>query len=119
MIWDFLRIHSWVVANHHSGYLAILVETGVVGMFLFGIVVWQLCVHLLTMLRRAAPSRSLEIAIGILFLTFTINFTETVFLRATNFGDVLFSFLLINIFSPIPVHRHLDAPAAAWHPQII
>lgn len=116
IIWDFLRVHNWVVANHHSGYLAILVETGVVGMGLFGIVVWQLCSRLLAMLRRAAPSESLEIAIGILVLTFTINFTETIFLRSTNFGEVLFTFLLINIFSPVYSARRVRQEPI-WQPQ--
>jgi exopolysaccharide production protein ExoQ len=99
ILWGYLRVHGWVLDNFHNGYLTILVETGLFGMGLFIAIVWTLYSRLRVLL-RGGSNETLEIALGLILITFTINITETVFLRSTNFGQIMFSFLLINICSP-------------------
>lgn len=100
ILWGFLRIHGWVIGNYHSGYVAILIETGLLGISLFVIVVWGLCTRLNAMV-RSGSNEVLEIAIGLFLITFTINLTETTILLSSNYGRVLFTFLLINVYSPL------------------
>ncbi|CAH2599850.1 O-antigen ligase family protein [Rhodovastum atsumiense] len=96
----FLIGHNWVLDNFHSGYVAIIVETGLIGMTLFSIVVFHIIYRLKLIADLASPKRAtLEMAIGTLILLFTINFTETFFLRSTSFFSVTFAFLVIKILS--------------------
>jgi O-antigen ligase len=79
-----------VLDNYHSGYVAILTETGIVGMTLFA-----LCALLfgfrMSWLRmyRLIPQADYDLIVGYVNLMFLINFTETLFLRSTGFYEVL------------------------------
>lgn len=96
----YLRLHGWVLDNYHSGYLAIIVETGIVGFGLFLVVAFQLMSKLRYLMLTVSTHRfSLEMSVGFLLMFFTINLSETYFLRSTNFLAVFFTFLIIKILS--------------------
>jgi O-antigen ligase len=120
ILWGFLRIHGWVLDNYHSGYLAILVETGLIGMSLFCTMVWKICSRLRLML-RSGSTETLELALGLMLMTFMINLTETTFLRSANFGEVLFCFLLVNVLSPVPLSRkqRVAEQDTRWRPGYV
>jgi exopolysaccharide production protein ExoQ len=86
----FLHEHDWVLDNYHSGYVAILMETGVIGMTLFA-----LCVLLfgfrMSWLRknRLIPPADYDLIVGYANIMFLINFSETLFLRSTDFSEAL------------------------------
>ena len=86
----FLHEHDWVLDNYHSGYVAILTETGVVGMTLFA-----LCALLfgfrMSWLRtnRLIAAADYNLIVGYVNLMFLINFSETLFLRSTDFSEAL------------------------------
>lgn len=109
----FQRLHGWVLDNYHSGYVAIIVETGVVGFGLFAVIAFKLVSRLRYLLENARTNRlSLEMSIGFLLMFFTINLTETYFFRSTNFVSVLFTFLVIKMLSlpDIPSGRFIPLP---------
>jgi exopolysaccharide production protein ExoQ len=112
IVWGFLRVHGWVLDNFHSGYLEILVETGLIGFMMFCILTWQLCSRLRTLL-RSGTSETLELVLGLIVMTFVINLTETTFLRSTNYLQVLFNFLLVVVMSPVSQARGRRA-AVMW-----
>ena len=114
----YLRLHGWVLDNYHDGYVAIIMETGLIGFSLFALTAGQLAMKVRRLLIVLPRSQRLDIEMGIVFLTmfFTINLTETYFLRSTNFLSVLFAFLLVKIFSSkatqtaaVAVRRQLPA----------
>jgi exopolysaccharide production protein ExoQ len=86
----FLHEHDWVLDNYHSGYVAILTETGIIGMTLFA-----LCALLfgfrMSWLRmnRLIPQADYDLIVGYANLMFLINFSETLFLRSTEFYEAL------------------------------
>jgi O-antigen ligase len=86
----FLHEHDWVLDNYHSGYVAILMETGIVGMTLFA-----LCALLfgfrMSWLRtnRLIAAADYDLIVGYVNLMFLINFSETLFLRSTDFSEAL------------------------------
>jgi len=86
----FLHERGWVLDNYHSGYVAILTETGIVGMTLFA-----LCALLfgfrMSWLRtnRLIPRADYDLIVGYANLMFLINFSETLFLRSTEFYEAL------------------------------
>jgi O-antigen ligase len=86
----FLHEHGWVLDNYHSGYVAILMETGVVGMTLFA-----LCALLfgfrMSWLRMKGMIAQVDydLIVGYVNLMFLINFSETLFLRSTDFSEAL------------------------------
>ena len=89
--------HGWVLDNYHSGYMAITVETGLTGLALFSAMSFSLAPRLRFLLLHARSNRmSLEMTAGYVVMFFTINLTETYFLRSTNFMSVLFTFLVIK-----------------------
>ena len=99
----YLNSHGWILDNYHSGYLAIAIETGVVGFVLFSVVSINLAPRLKFLLLNAKSNRlSLEMTAGVMVMFFTINLTETYFLRSTNFMAVLFTFLVIKTLA-VPV----------------
>jgi O-antigen ligase len=110
VLWDFERVHRWVLDNYHNGYLTILNETGVIGMVMFIGIVSQLCFRMRWLIMLATPSSRiiLEKVLGLLILIFTLNLLETTFLRSTNIYQGLFTFFLIKILSePIWAVEHL------------
>ena len=86
----FNREHGWVLDNYHDGYLAVLMETGIVGMALFAAA--ALCFGLkaawLAKPGRMEPSRH-RLMVVFATMLFFANFTETYFLRSTNFMAVI------------------------------
>lgn len=87
---DFEREHGWVLDNYHDGYLAILIETGILGMalfslnqFLFGVKMWWLTST------KGMVQADYSAIVGFANLVFLIDFTETFFLRSTNINAVL------------------------------
>ena len=115
----FVRMHGWVLDNYHSGYLGMITEIGAVGLLLFCVVTAQLVAKLRVLLAHTrtvgnTPDRlSLEMTLGIIVMFFTINLSETYFLRSTNFFALLFSFLLVKVLSkPYPAYRR--APARGY-----
>ena len=100
LYYSYFRLHGWVLDNYHSGYLAIIVETGVVGFGLFLAVSYQVISKLYYLLRNSGANRlNLETTLAFLLMFFTINLTETYFLRSTNFLSILFTFLIVKILS--------------------
>lgn len=99
----YLNWHGWVLDNYHSGYMAITVETGLVGLLLFSAMSLSLAPRLRFLLLHARSNRmSLEMTAGFAIMFFTINLTETYFLRSTNFMAVLFTFLTIKTLASEP-----------------
>lgn len=109
----YLNSHGWVLDNYHSGYLAIAVETGLIGLVLFSAMALSLAPRLRFLLLHAQSNRlSLEMTAGYAIMFFTINLTETYFLRSTNFMAVLFSFLIVKTLGvPEPSRAQLPVEA--------
>ncbi len=86
----FLHEHDWVLDNYHSGYVAILTETGVVGMTLFALcaLLFGFRMSWLRMNRLIAQA-DYNLIVGYVNLMFLINFSETLFLRSTDFSEAL------------------------------
>lgn len=93
----FEQNHGWVLDNYHDGYIAILVETGLIGftLFLLGSFLFAKRIRLLMETASLPPAHCAVIA-GFMALSYQINFTETTFLRSTSFDAVL---LLTFIFA--------------------
>jgi exopolysaccharide production protein ExoQ len=94
----FSHEHEWVLDNFHSGYVAILVETGVIGMALFTLCFLFFGARMSWLSSTQLVSRAhYNVIIGFVNLSFLINFTETFFLRSTNFiATLLTAFLVIG-----------------------
>ncbi|MBR0710621.1 O-antigen ligase family protein [Bradyrhizobium liaoningense] len=86
----FEQNHGWVLDNYHSGYIAILMETGFLGYMLFAGSVLLFSNKVLHLISARAIDRShCALIIGFVVLSFQTNFTETTFLRSTMFTSVL------------------------------
>ncbi|WP_424362171.1 O-antigen ligase family protein [Methylocystis parvus] len=113
----YLERYSWFLDNYHSGYINILVETGFVGYGLF------LLSYLFFGLRandiaraRYYPERYTSFGLAFTFLLFLIDFTETFFLRSTNFRTTMLTMILAMTFArpASPVHDAQEsAPPAS------
>ncbi len=86
----FDRQHGWVLDNYHDGYLAVLMETGLVGLALLvaAAVLYGLKAAWLSRPGRMDPADH-RLMVVVVALIFFANFTETVFLRSTNYVAVL------------------------------
>jgi len=93
----FERSHGWVLDDFHSGYVAILTETGVVGYAAFAVCTLLFGVRLAASIEQGAMARSRVVAlIGFMTLIYMIDLTETIFLRSTSFMSVLIVVFLVN-----------------------
>jgi exopolysaccharide production protein ExoQ len=113
LYFGFLHEHDWVLDNYHSGYVAILTETGIVGMTLFA-----LCALLfgfrMSWLRanRLIPQADYDLIVGYANLMFLINFSETLFLRSTDFSEALLvAFFIASAGARLPTPQPRRQPA--------
>jgi len=44
--YQYQRLHGWVLDNYHSGYIAIIVETGIIGFILFTVLSFDIFVKI-------------------------------------------------------------------------
>jgi O-antigen ligase len=116
----FVAQHGWYLDDYHDGYIAIVMETGAIGMSVFA------CGYLLYALRLSAiiaRGGALDRDMGLLLvhtcLVFFMDFTETVFMRSTNITS---TFLAMGLFvaygrrprpAPEEVPRTRPLPARA------
>jgi exopolysaccharide production protein ExoQ len=106
----FLHEHDWVLDNYHSGYLGILMESGVIGMTMFA-----LCALLfgfrMSWLRmnRLISQTDYDLIVGYANILFLINFTETLFLRSTDFSEAL-----LIVFFVASAGLRLEKPQPRW-----
>ncbi|MGY8707623.1 O-antigen ligase family protein [Bradyrhizobium sp. 18BD] len=103
-IYDYFeQNHSWVLDNYHSGYIAILMETGFLGYVLFATSVLLFSSKVLHLISARAIDRShCAVIIGFVVLSFQTNFTETTFLRSTMFTSVLLVSFFFAICRAVP-----------------
>lgn len=103
-IYDYFeQSHGWVLDNYHSGYIAILIETGFLGYLLFTASVFLFSDKVLYLISAQLINRShCALIIGFVVLNFQTNFTETTFLRSTMFTSVLMLALFLAICRPVP-----------------
>lgn len=103
-IYDYFeQNHGWVLDNYHSGYIAILMETGFLGYLLFSASVLLFSNKVLHLISARAIDRShCALIIGFVVLSFQTNFTETTFLRSTMFTSVLLVAFLFATCRPVP-----------------
>jgi O-antigen ligase len=103
-IYDYFeQNHGWVLDNYHSGYIAILMETGFLGYLLFSAGVLLFSNKVLHLISARAIDRShCALIIGFVALSFQTNFTETTFLRSTMFTSVLLVAFLFATCRPVP-----------------
>ncbi|WLA68270.1 O-antigen ligase family protein [Bradyrhizobium diazoefficiens] len=103
-IYDYFeQNHGWVLDNYHSGYIAILMETGFLGYTLFAASVLLFSNKVLHLISARAIDRShCALIIGFVVLSFQTNFTETTFLRSTMFTSVLLVAFFFATCRPVP-----------------
>ena len=103
-IYDYFeQNHGWVLDNYHSGYIAILMETGFLGYTLFAASVLLFSNKVLHLISARAIDRShCALIIGFVALSFQTNFTETTFLRSTMFTSVLLVAFFFATCRPVP-----------------
>jgi exopolysaccharide production protein ExoQ len=97
----FERSHGWVLDDFHSGYVAILTETGLVGYAAFAVCTLLFGVRLAASIEEGTMARSRVVAlIGFMTLIYMIDLTETIFLRSTSFMSTLIPAFLVNSAMP-------------------
>lgn len=86
----FERHHGWVLDNFHSGFVAILVELGVVGYAWFTLCTLLFAVRLTHAIANGTMERSRIVAlIGFMTMGYQINVTEWMFIKSTSFIAIL------------------------------
>ena len=102
----FEQNHGWVLDNYHSGYVAILMETGFLGYTLFAASVLLFSNKILHLISARTIDRAhCALIIGFVVLSFQTNFTETTFLRSTMFTSVLLVGFFFATCRPV---RHVE-----------
>ena len=116
----FVAQHGWFLDDYHDGYIAIVMETGAIGMGVFACGYLLYALRLLAIIRRGgALDRDTGVMLVHTCLVFFMDFTETVFMRSTNITS---TFLAMGLFvaygrrprpAPEDVSRTRPLPARA------
>jgi O-antigen ligase len=106
-IYDYFeQNHGWVLDNYHSGYIAILIETGFLGFVFFAGGVFLVMVKTLDLISTRSIQRShCALIVAFSALSFQMNFTETMFLRSTTFTSVLLVAFFLATSRPLLQQR--------------
>ena len=92
----FIERNTWFLDNYHDGYIAIVMETGIVGLSLFAAGYFLYARRISAdIFRSGALDRGVTLTLVYTCLIFLIDFTETYFLRSTNIASTL---LTISLF---------------------
>lgn len=112
----FVERYKWFLDNYHDGYIAIVMELGIVGYALFLGSYWFFALRASHDLGKAASKDDLHFAISYAFLIFFINFTETLFVRSTSFSYTILMMTTAYVFcraTPSTYPHTLREPAPA------
>lgn len=94
--------HGWVLDNFHSGYLAILLETGVLGYTLFFLTAVLFGLRMIALISTGSiPLNHYAFIICFVALSFQMNLTETSFLRSTSYISIHLVAMLFIACQPI------------------
>ena len=92
----FIERNGWFLDNYHDGYIAIIMETGVIGLCAFTAGYFFYGRRISGEIHRSgALDRGVALTLVYTCLIFFIDFTETYFLRSTNIASTL---LTISLF---------------------
>ncbi|WP_333838346.1 O-antigen ligase family protein [Novosphingobium sp.] len=96
---EFLGQYGWFIANFHSGYVAVLTEVGIIGYVLFFLMTFFLCIRLLSGLsyNKYDEYSKFVLVVGVVII-YTLNLTETFFLRSTNFLNCFLLFIIFKAY---------------------
>ncbi|RTL88015.1 MAG: O-antigen ligase family protein [Hyphomicrobiales bacterium] len=109
----FTERYKWFLDNYHSGYIAIIMETGVVGYALFLLANLSFAFRVEELSRSPRVSMSeISFCVGYLFLVFVIDFTETYFLRSTNIAATQIIMVMAFVFARPTTASQASAPDA-------
>lgn len=107
---EFQYYNGWVLDNFHSGYLTVLIELGLVGYAIFMAMTAGLSMRLVGMTRYLNADRfTVLVCVGLPALLYTLNFTETFFMRSTNMFQAMFLFVFFKA-------HHISRAARFDHP---
>jgi exopolysaccharide production protein ExoQ len=116
----FVEQHGWFLDNYHDGYIAIVMETGVIGFCIFVAGYFLYGLRIVREIRdRGALDRNVALTLVYCCLIFFIDFTETFFLRSTNITSSLLTICIFIAFSqsrlaPKTLVGTVAAPVRLW-----
>jgi O-antigen ligase len=94
--------HGWVLDNFHSGYVAILLETGILGYTLFFLTALLFGLRMIALISTGSISLNhYAFIICFVALSFQMNLTETSFLRSTSYISIHLVAMLFVSCQPI------------------
>lgn len=106
---SFESINGWVLPNFHNGYVSLLIETGVVGVALFGAFVLSLLIRMLVGLPKLGRAKVWGyVALVMCFLVH--NMYENNLTRSTDFYFLLFLLSVCVIGRELSARFHAAAP---------
>lgn len=98
-ILNFSDINNWSTENFHNGYLAVLVEQGLLGYSLFVVLTAMLC----NKLKQLDSSTESKTIVGYTSLFYLMNIYETFLIRSTSGILLIFLFFVLVISQNISV----------------